>query len=162
MAEGAARKLDWGLLAIGMIASAGGLYLALSGVGLAPLPSRLNGPNWLALAAGLVFVAAGLSVLVRGWLAVPDNQSNLPADAPVALVAVQWLAAFTITAGLASIGTWIAFGAGPREFTMSLPLTGSTGEMIGRIAFGFGAIVTWLMAAGVAYAGLNKIFGGKR
>lgn len=162
MAENTARKYDWSLLAIGAVFAGSGLYFILCGADLAPMPSHLNGPDWLASAVGLVFLATGLSVSVRGWLAVPDNQSNLPADAPVALVATQWLAAFTIVAGLASIGTWIAFGAGTRHFSMSLPLTGSTGEMIGRIAFGFGAIVTWLMAAGVAYAGINKIIGRKR
>ena len=162
MVEETARKHDWGLLAIGAIGVAGGLYLALSGVGFVPLPSRLHGPNWLAVAAGLIFLAAGLSVLVRGWIAVPDNQANLPAGTPVALVAVQWLAAFTIMAGLASIGTWVAFGAGTRQFSMSLPFTGSIGETIGRTAFAIGAIITWLMAAGVAYSGLSKILGKKR
>ena len=161
MVDKVARKHDGGLLAIGAVFAGGGLYLALSGAGLAPLPSRLHGPNWLALAVGLVFFAAGLSVLVRGWLAVPDSQPNLPADAPTAFVVMQWLAAFTIMAGLASIGTWIAFGEGERQFSMSLPFTGSTGETVGRIAFGFGAVIAWLMAAGVAYAGFNKIFGKK-
>ena len=158
----AARKHDWGLLALGAVLAGGGLYLALPGVNFLPLPSRLHGPNWLALAAGLVFFAAGLSVLVRGWLAVPDSQPDLPADAPAAFVAIQWLAALTVIAALASIGTWIAFGAGTRHFSMSLPFTGSLAEGLGRGAFGIGAIITWLMFALMAYAGVEKIFGKKR
>jgi hypothetical protein len=161
MADMAARRHDWRLLIIGTILAGGGFYFVLVGLGLTPAPSKLHGPNWLALATGLVFFATGLSVLVRGWLAVPDNQPNLPADAPVAFVAIQWLAALTVIAGLASIGTWIAFGAGARHFSLSLPFVSPLAEGVGRAAFGIGAIITWLMAAGVAYAGLNKIFGKK-
>ncbi len=166
MVDKVARKHDWGLLAIGVVFAGGGLYLALSGAGLAPSPSPLHGPNWLALAVGLVFFATGLSVLVRGWLAVPDNQPNLPAGTPAIFVAIQWLAAFVIIAGLASVATWIGFGDGDRHFSLSMPFGSSNakitgGEAIGRAMFGLGAIITWLMAAGVAYAGLNKIFGKK-
>ena len=152
-----ARKHDWSLLAIGALAGGGGFYFALVGLGLTPSPSRINGPDWLALAAGLVFLAAGTSVLVRGWLAVPDRQSNLPADAPAAAVAIQWLAALVIIVSLASIGTWIAFGSGDREFATNLPVQGSLGETVGRVAFGIGAIITWLMAAAVAAKGIRTI-----
>jgi hypothetical protein len=152
---------DWGLLAIGAVLAGGGLYFILVGLSVAPAPSKLYGPNWIALAVGLVFFSAGASVLVRGWLAVPDKQPNLPDDAPAIAVAIQWLAALTVIAGLAGIGTWVAFGAGTRQFSMSLPVWGSVAELIGRAAFGFGAIITWLMAALMAYAGAKKFFGKK-
>ena len=138
-----ARKHDWSLLVIGALAGGGGFYFALVGLGLTPSPSRINGPDWLALAAGLVFLAAGTSVLVRGWLA--------------AAVAIQWLAALVIIVSLASIGTWIAFGSGDREFATNLPVQGSLGETVGRVAFGIGAIITWLMAAAVAAKGIRTI-----
>lgn len=162
MGDKAARKHDWSLLAIGAVFAGGGIYFALIGIGAVPLPSRLYGPYWLAVACGLVFFAAGLSVLVRGWLAVPDSQANLPAGTPVVFIAIQWLAALTIIAGLASVATWIAFGAGTRQFSMSLPLAGSIAAIIGRTMFGFGAIVTWLMFALMAYAGTEKILRKKR
>jgi hypothetical protein len=101
-----------------------------------------------------------LSVLVRAWLRVPDKQPNLPDDAP-ALVAIQWLAAVPMTAGLASIGTRIAFGAGTRQFSMPLPVWGSLAEIIGRAVFSFGAIIASLTAA-FAAAGAKKIFGKKK
>ena len=84
----------------------------------------------------------------------------MPADAPAIAVAIQWLATLTIIAGLASIGTWIAFGPGPRQFAMSLPVWGSLAETVGRAMFGFGAVITWLMGA-LAYAGVRKMFGKK-
>jgi hypothetical protein len=156
------RKFDWMLLVIGFAFAGGGLYFALVGFGLAAAPGRINGPNWLALAVGLVFFAAGASVLVRAWLRVPDNKPNLPNDAPAFALAVQWLAALTVIAGLASIGTWIAFGAGDRSFDFSTPfVAGPLAETIGRAAFGFGAVITWLMAAAVAYTGVKKILGKK-
>ena len=63
-------------VAIGIVCAGGGLYFVLVGLGLTPPPSKINGPNWLGSAVGLVFFAAGLSVLVRGWLHVPDKQPN--------------------------------------------------------------------------------------
>ena len=156
-----ARSFDWTLLALGVALAGGGFYLALVGLGLARSPSHLNGPNWLGFAAGLVFFAAGLSMLVRAWLRVPDKQPNLPNDAPAIAVAIQWLAVLTIIVALASIGTWIAFSPGPRQFSMSFPVWGSLAEMIGRAMFGFGAIITWLMAALMAYAGVMKMLGKK-
>jgi hypothetical protein len=157
-----ARSFDWTLWAFGLAMASGGFYLALVGLGLFSPPSRIHGPNWLGFAAGLVFFAGGLSLLVRAWLHVPDKQANLPDNAPAIAVAIQWLAALIIIAALASIGTWIAFGPGPRQFSMSLPVWGSLAEMIGRAVFGFGAILTWLMAALMAYAGAKKLFGSKK
>jgi hypothetical protein len=156
-----ARSFDWVLWAIGIACAGGGFYLVLVGLGLFSPPSRINGPNWLGSAAGLVFFAAGLAVLVRAWLQVPDKQANLPDDAPAIAVAIQWLATLTIIVALASIGTWIAFGPGLRQFSTSLPVWGSLAEMVGRAMFGFGAIVTWLMAALMAYAGVMKMRGKK-
>ncbi len=157
MAE-TARKRDRTLLAIGALFVGSGLYFILVGLGAAPSPGRIYGPNWLASAVGLVFLAAGASVIVRGWLAVPDNRSGLPADAPSAAVAVQWLASLVIIVSLASVGTWIAFGSGEREFSIMLPVPGTPGETVGRVAFGVGAVITWLMAAAVAYSGAKKFF----
>ena len=44
---------------------------------------------------------------------------------------------------------------------MSLPVWGPLAEMIGRAMLRFGAIITWLMAALMAYAGVKKVFGKK-
>ena len=72
-----ARSHDPQLLAIGTVCAAGGIYFVLVGCGLAPPPSKLNGPQWLATCIGLVFLAGGVMVLVRGWLGVADSQ-DLP------------------------------------------------------------------------------------
>ena len=152
-----ARAHDWRLLAIGAGCTAGGIYFVLVGLGLAPPPSKINGPLWLSICIGLVFLAGGVMVLVRGWLKVPDDE-ELPADAPRALIALQWLAAVAACAGLAAAGTWVAFGDGPRHFVLPIPLGGSLGEIIGRAAFGIGALLAWLMTALFARMGAKKVF----
>lgn len=155
-----ARSHDPQLLAIGTVCAAGGVYFVLVGLGLAPPPSKINGPQWLATCVGLVFLAGGVMVLVRGWLAVPDQQ-ELPADAPRALVALQWIAVVACCAGLASAGTWVAFGAGTRHFVMPLPIWGSLAEYVGRGLFGFGAIISWIVTAAFAHKGARQVFGKK-
>jgi hypothetical protein len=104
-------------------------FFTLVFLGLRRSPSHIHGPNWLGLATVLIFFAAGLLVLVRAWLRVPDKQANLPDDTPAVAVAIHWLAALTIITGLASIGAWIAFGPGPRQLSISLPVWGSLAEL---------------------------------
>jgi hypothetical protein len=152
-----ARAHDWRLLAIGAACAAGGVYFVLVGFGLAPPPSKINGPLWLSICVGLVFLAGGVMVLVRGWLKVPDDQ-DLPADAPRALIALQWIAVVAASGALAAAGTWVAFGAGSRHFVMPLPVWGSLAEYIGRAAFGLGAVIAWLITAVFARMGAKKVF----
>jgi hypothetical protein len=154
------RAHDRSLLAIGAVCAAGGVYFVLVGLGLAPPPSKINGPLWLAICVGLVFLAGGVMVAVRGWLGVADAQ-DLPDDAPRVLIAAQWLAVVAACAGLAVAATWVAFGGGERQFVLPLPVYGSLGEIVGRAAFGVGALLTWLITAAFARTGARKIFGKK-
>ncbi len=145
-------------LAIGGVTGAFGFYLCLVGFGLVPQPSRINGPLWLAVFAGLAFLCAGVSVIVRGLLCLDDNTSELPRNTPLWMQVVYWLSAVGAAASLASIGTWIALGGGDRQISVSGPFTGPVGESVGRTVFGIGAIITWLMVAALARAGAKKIF----
>jgi hypothetical protein len=148
------------LLVIGAVCAAGGVYFILVGLGLAPPPSKINGPMWLSTCVGLVFLAGGVMVLVRGWLGVPDSQ-DLPDDAPRALIVLQWIAVVACCAGLATGATWVAFGAGERHFVLPIPVWGLWAETIGRAAFGLGALLAWLIAALMARHGVSKVFGRK-
>jgi hypothetical protein len=80
------RPHDRSLLTIGAVCAAGGVYFVLVGFGVAPPPSRINGPLWLWICVG--FLTGGVMLAARGWLAVPDS-ADLPADAPRALMAAQ-------------------------------------------------------------------------
>jgi len=80
---------------------------------------------------------------------------------PVWIATVYWLAGVLAAAGLAGIGTWVAFGGGTRAFSMSGFISGPLNESIGRTVFGIGAIITWLLVVLMARAGAKKIFGKK-
>jgi hypothetical protein len=152
---------SWALIGIGVLTSATGVYFGLVGLETVPPPSSINGPLWLALCVAVVFSAAGVSLIVSGATGAYDRSGELPADAPVWVAIVYWLSGLLAAAGLAGIGTWIAFGAGARHFSMAEPIAGPVGEGIGRTVFGIGAIITWLLVAVMARAGAKKIFGRK-
>jgi len=154
------RPHDRQLLTIGAVCAAGGVYFVLVGCGLAPSPGKINGPQWLAACIGLVFLAGGVMVLVRGWLGVADSQ-DLPDDAPRALLALQWIATGGAVVGLAVAATWVAFGGGQRQFVLPVIAWGSWAEGIGRAGFALGALLAWLIAVLMARAGAKRVFGKK-
>ena len=154
------RPHDRQLLTIGAVCAAGGVYFVLVGCGLAPSPGKINGPQWLAACIGLVFLAGGVMVLVRGWLGVADAQ-DLPDDAPRALLALQWIATVGAVVGLAVAATWVAFGGGQRQFVLPVIAWGSWAEGIGRAGFALGALLAWLIAVLMARAGAKRVFGKK-
>jgi hypothetical protein len=163
MAEATAYKADRSLLLIGAVAAAFGLYFILMGFGLLPEPSKRNAPLWIGIPACLAFFCAGACVIVRGLLGLNDKQSDLPDDAPLWMKAVYYFAGTVAAGGLASVGSWVAFGGGTRHFNMSVSgfMSGSVSEGIGRTLFGFGAIMVWLMVIALARRSARKVFGKK-
>ena len=72
---------------------------------------------------------------------------------------VRYLAMVAIFVSFAAIGSWVAFGPGDRAFTVSVPFgSGPASEIVGRVAFGIGAIITWLCTIVVAVIGARKLF----
>jgi hypothetical protein len=161
MTDRNASTFSWPLIAIGVLTTAAGVYFGLVGLESLPPPSRINGPIWISLFVGVVFFAGGISVIVSGATGAYDRAGDLPNDAPVWVAAIYWLSGVVAAAGLAGIGTWVAFGGGTRHFSISGFFTGSLGEDIGRTVFGIGAIITWLIALAFARAGAKKLFGKK-
>ena len=152
---------------IGALAAAVGLYFVLVSFGVLPEPGKRapGAPSWIVFCAGLAFLLGGLSVLVRGVTGTPDSQTELSPATPVWAHALYHLVGIAIGVSFAAIGTWIAIGGGPRQFSMSMPLFEfrSAGEMIGRTAFGIGALICWLYVAALATRAARKLFGfGKR
>jgi hypothetical protein len=161
MADRIARSPDRSTLLIGAIAAAFGLYLCLVGFGLLPEPSRRNGPLWLGAAAGIAFLFAGLSVMVRGLIGLKDNESELPEEAPLWAKALYWFAGVAAAGSLSMVGTWVAFGGGDRHFNMTGLIAGPLNEGIGRALFGLGTIIAWFITIALAQHGARKIFGKK-
>lgn len=153
------RTHDWRLVTIGLAGSAAGVYFAVVGLGELPPPSRINGPIWLSLLIGLIIFAGSVAVVVRGITGGGDSNGDLPENAPRWAKIVYWLTGVACAAGLAGLGTWVAFGAGTRHFSMAGFISGTVGETIGRTVFGIGALITWLLVVALARNGAKKIFG---
>jgi len=161
VAKQTTRSPDRTLMGFGLLTAAFGLYFCLVGIGVLPMPNRAHGPNWIVVCAGLVFLAAGGAVVVRGELGLDDSERELPVDAPAWLTSIYALCGLVAAAGLAAIGTWVAFGDGHRGFKMSGPISGPVGEGLGRTLFGIGTIVTWILVIHIARVTARKIFGKK-
>jgi hypothetical protein len=150
------------MLFIGLIATGIGLYFVLVAFGVLPIPGgsrNLHGPLWVVFCAGLAFLLAGLTVLTRVAAGGDRLEGELPASAPRWLRMMQYLFMLAIFACFGAIGSWIAFGAGPRHFSMSGFLIGNPGEMFGRAVFGIGAVLIWLCMIAMAVSGARKLLG---
>lgn len=105
---------------IGLLLIALGAMPALAAFDIGPLRREdINGPPWLAIAAGCSFAGAGAAIIAG-------------VTSPLAARCFGLLA----IGGLAAIGNWIAFGVGERVCSGSFDLSG-----LGcRIPFGVGAL----------------------
>jgi hypothetical protein len=150
------READRGLIAVGLIVSAGGLYLTLAGFGLVAPPAPVHAPGFLMVCAGLAFLGGGGSVAIRGFAGSAERE--LPVDTPRGLVALSALCGIVAFAPLAIIASWIAIGSGaPGSSSSSAMLFGPLSETAGRIVFGLGALIAWLALAGFLYASAKKL-----
>jgi hypothetical protein len=149
------------MLGIGAIALAFGLYFMLVGIGLLPVPGgprNLHAPLWVVLCAGLAFFLGGVAVLLQAWGKANDG-GELPRDAPRWMRVLQYLIGVAIFGSFALIGSWVAFGPGPRQFSGSFGgFSAGVGAGIGRTAFGIGAIIVWLCTIAFAVSGARKLF----
>jgi hypothetical protein len=89
-----------------------------------------------------------------------DTQDEVPEQAPLWTKVSYRVLAIAIAGSLAAIGTWIAIGSGPRAFNLSAPLVEmqTTGEIVGRVVFGLGAVITWIYVIALAVVTMRKLF----
>jgi hypothetical protein len=149
-----------GTFLCGLIAAAMGLFLLLVGFGVVPVkPRSVHGPMWLVSAGGIAFMLAGISIAV-GAIHGVSATGEIPKGASWWMRMFYYVLGLTAAAALASIGTWVAFGPGPRAFsgTGMFLLSREAGETVGRIMFGFGAVLTWLITVALAVSGARKLF----
>jgi hypothetical protein len=147
----------------GLLAVAMGLFLLLMSVGVVPMrPRPGDGPLWIAAIAGLCFMLAGISIAVGAIHGVSET-GELPKDTGWWMRLFYYVIGVTIAGALACVGSWVAFGPGPRAFggTGMFLLSREANDVAGRIIFGFGAVVTWLCAIAIAVSGARKLFSSK-
>ena len=152
-------------IGVGTLAAAAGLYFILVSFGVVPPPGPRNrhDPLWLVFCAGLVFLLGGIAVVIPAFAGDAAQDGELPASAPRWIRVTQYVVGLAVITCLAAIGTWIAFGAGTRSFSVSAPFfeTSGGGETLGRTVFGIGAAITWLCLIALAIGGARKIFRSK-
>lgn len=147
----------------GLFTAAMGGFLVLVGLAVIPAnPRSVNAPLWVATVAGLCFLLAGISVVVGAIHGVSDT-GELPKDTGWWVRLFYYLVGVFMAGALASIGSWVAFGPGARAFsgTGLFMLSPEANATIGRIVFGLGAVLTWLITIAIAVSGARKLFPGK-
>lgn len=153
-------KGDKGALVVGLIAAAVGLTFTLMAVGVLPIPggrASVKGPIWLLFCGGLVFLLAGLAVVIQ-FFGGAGSGGELPAVAPLWLRIAHYVAGLVVIGSLAAVGTWIAFGSGERAFAVSTSFfTGRSSEWVGRAVFGFGAALAWFALIAFAMSGARRL-----
>ena len=149
--------LGWGLVAICF-----GVFIVLQAVGVVPT-SGMNAPVWAGMLGGLVFLLGGAAIVIQAIGGASASTGELPASAPGWMRAAQYLFVLFVFGAFALIGSWIAFGPGERDIAVSLAgLAGPAPGLLGRAAFGFGAVICWLCFAGALASGLRQLGTARR
>jgi hypothetical protein len=97
--------------------------------------------------AGMAFVFGGFAVVIQTCVRVtPEPGNDLTPGTPFWVRTTLHLLSLAIVVSLATIGTWVAFGPGERDFSNTIPfLSAWLNESLGRTVFGFGAMLTWFI-----------------
>jgi len=148
-------------VALGLVVSGMGVLIVLLAVGIIPgAEASLEAPRWVVASAGLAFVLAGAAMIVGYAVAGgvgPDG--DLPAGTPRWVRVTQYLLGLGIISALGAVATWVAFGPGPRAFTVTLPFIGRGpgDETVGRAVFGIGAVLMWIFLVVFVVVSVKRI-----
>lgn len=119
---------------LGVLSGLVGVGILLMAADVVPIdPAKLHAPRWVLGLCGVVFLCVGALV----W----SNRYG-----------AAWMkdaVAFVMIASMAVMGTWVAIGPGERDFSGAVGIGpfALAGELpLGRIVFGVGAAMTWLVA----------------
>ena len=147
------------VIGVGVAFSAAGLYLMLGAAGFVPMPEG-NSPAFLGFCAGAAFLFAGLTCIVRARAGMLNIETEIPASAPRWMQVSYRVLAIGAAGALATIGTYVAIGSGPRAFSLSTSLAGmqTTGEVLGRTVFGLGAVIVWIIVIALTVGTVRKLF----
>lgn len=144
------------IIGVGLAFSATGLYVMLGAAGVLPMPET-NSPWVIVFCAGLAFLFAGLTCMMRARAGMLNIESEAPASAPRSLIRMLAIGA---AGALVIIGTWIAIGSGPRAFGLSAPFAEiqTTGDAVGRTVFGLAAVIALIVLFALTVGTARKLF----
>jgi hypothetical protein len=147
------------VIGMGVAFCAAGIYFMLGAAGYLPIPET-NSPSFIIACAGAAFLFAGLTCMVRARAGMTAEQADMPDSAPRTLQLSYRMLAIGVAGALATIGTWIAIGSGPRAFGLSVPFADmhTAGETIGRTIFALGAVIVWIYLIGLTVGIVRKFF----
>jgi hypothetical protein len=135
-------------IVVGILFMLCGAFPVLAGLGLLHGRPAPGVQPWVIVAAGSVFILAGLAV-INGYALAGGSHADgdLSADAPFIARVTQYVLYLAIVGLLFAVFAWISFGPGERHFSSSMSIpgwstSGPSSERSGRIAFG---IATGLM-----------------
>src|ERR1700747_1161555 len=113
-------KIALGLLTVGL-----GAVPLLAAAGILPSKSQSyeNAPAWIGWLIGLMFMGAGILVIIQG-LASGKSDGSLPGRTPVLVRKAYHAIGLAITLSFGVVLTWVAFGPGPRHFTTTIGVPG--------------------------------------
>jgi hypothetical protein len=116
-------------------------------------------PMWLGGIIGMAFFLAGCAMLLGGLGGEASADGTLSAATPMWLRVLQLVMVLGVVAALAALATWISIGPGERQFSASISggAAGPANATLGRIVFGFGALLTWGMFILFAVKGAQKL-----
>jgi len=149
------------LIGLGLLSTGMGVIPLLTGLGFIAAGSggSDSSPPWVALLSGLLFVFAGMAVMLKALTRAGESPGGLPSGAPRSLCFVYDLLVLAIAGSLAAIASWVAFGSGERHFSGFTNFGGFTVDTsFGRTMFGIGAVLTWFLTAALLLDSARRWF----
>jgi len=147
---------------LGLIGVAIGLLSILLSLGLlGSAPSSKPPENsWLGVLFGIAFLFAGISAIIQAVAARGyPTTAELPASSPTWLRSVPTPPRPRLLLSLGTNFTLVGNGPGKRAFTGSGAIFGET---VGRIAFGIGAMLFWIVLGVFVFTKLRRLVGNAK
>jgi hypothetical protein len=153
-----------GAIIVGILFVLCGTYPVLAGIGVVHGRPAPGVQPWVVVAAGSIFILAGLAV-INGYAVAGGSQANgdLAANAPFIAKVTQYLLGSAMVGLMFAVFAWVSFGSGERHFSSSISIpglsaSGQSSERSGRIVFGIATVCIGLFFAFAVVDGAKRLW----